>query len=910
MTRTALFFLAIFLGLALLAALPPLPAHAWTISENFDNNGGAETGWVTDNNCNQTFLSPHNPITLSKWGSATSPFTYGSGTPQIRGASSPDCATGTTITGGGAHWSWVVSGTSTVYRLLYDGANPNIASCGAVTAGGTLLTWQGGRASMTAGSWWYGDGDTLGYKTVYAKLASGADPDAEPTTALIYYPGGGSWCRSSEWAHSGTYSFKRINDTLGLGSYVPNLKVSGFGGKTGYWVTCWFKAALVASAGAQKLIDVAPSGPGVSNSWLSFQLCGSASPDPAKYVNWEFTDGLCYPVKLAYDGQTANFAVGETVTGGTSHTTAIIVKDTDSGANGLLELSTIIPAGGNFTTDETLTGSLGGAAVVYAPLDTNGYRGHANVLVVEAWGLTDPGATGATPYATNTAVVPATAAGGAASDGTSTTLHCEAGENLSALTTPTDWVAYNLTTGAFAPVTAADDATDTVTTKALYGVNRTTWLTGDYYEIVPKNSGRFLHTPRAYGTRLDVHVIPRANDADDTIEMFFDGCWRWTRSNDGALYSNPTGGLLYHSINNFDWGTGMGNITFGNVSWDAAGACTPQLFDDISVSDTEPAGLTRDPWATSTNHAPVLAAIGNQNGTEVTPFSINGSATDPEDAASTLRFTCTGKPAWATFTDNLDGTWVLAGASPTAGATDNILITVTDPGALTDSETFSIYITPVNHPPILVAIGNQLGTAGTLLTFTAVATPEDAGQTITYSGSNLPGDSSINPTTGIFTWTSPTTGRYADVIFTSTDDGSPTQSDSETIVIRIVDTNAAPVLAAIGNKTIEAGQTLTFTLSATDSDIGQTLSFVPGDPLPGDATLDDTTGIFRWIPGYLQSGNYSVPLYVFDSGTPQMSDSETITITVTARSRARDRRRPLHLFPGVHGELSQARWHA
>jgi len=62
---------------------------------------------------------------------------------------------------------------------------------------------------------------------------------------------------------------------------------------------------------------------------------------------------------LAYDGQTANFTVGQTVTGGTSGATGVIVADTDAGATGTLG---VIAVTGTFADNEVITDPLGGAA--------------------------------------------------------------------------------------------------------------------------------------------------------------------------------------------------------------------------------------------------------------------------------------------------------------------------------------------------------------------------------------------------------------------------------------------------------------------------------------------------------------------------------------------------------------------
>lgn len=63
--------------------------------------------------------------------------------------------------------------------------------------------------------------------------------------------------------------------------------------------------------------------------------------------------------ELAYDAQTANFVVGQTLTGGTSGATATIVADTDAGATGMLK---VIDIAGTFQDNETIMDGGGGSA--------------------------------------------------------------------------------------------------------------------------------------------------------------------------------------------------------------------------------------------------------------------------------------------------------------------------------------------------------------------------------------------------------------------------------------------------------------------------------------------------------------------------------------------------------------------
>ena len=93
--------------------------------------------------------------------------------------------------------------------------------------------------------------------------------------------------------------------------------------------------------------------------------------------------------------------------------------------------------------------------------------------------------------------------------------------------------------------------------------------------------------------------------------------------------------------------------------------------------------------------------------------------------------------------------------------------------------------------------------------------------------------------------------------------------------------NAAPVLNSVGNKVVDEGNTLAFTLSATDADAGDTLTYSATGMPPG-ATLDPNTGAFSYTPDFdvASPANptvFNITCMVSDGTT---SDSEAITITV------------------------------
>jgi hypothetical protein len=89
--------------------------------------------------------------------------------------------------------------------------------------------------------------------------------------------------------------------------------------------------------------------------------------------------------------------------------------------------------------------------------------------------------------------------------------------------------------------------------------------------------------------------------------------------------------------------------------------------------------------------------------------------------------------------------------------------------------------------------------------------------------------------------------------------------------------NQAPVLAAIGNKSVNEGQQLTFTISATDPN-GDNLTYSASN-LPTGASFNATTRTFAWMPTYSQSGTY--PGVHFQVSDGSLTDFEDVTITVS-----------------------------
>ena len=183
-----------------------------------------------------------------------------------------------------------------------------------------------------------------------------------------------------------------------------------------------------------------------------------------------------------------------------------------------------------------------------------------------------------------------------------------------------------------------------------------------------------------------------------------------------------------------------------------------------------------------------------------------------------------------------------------------------------------------NNPPVLNTIGSKSVNEGVLLSFTVTASDPD-GDGLTFSASNLPSGASFNPSTRVFSWTPAfgNAGNY-NVTFTVTDNGTPAQSDSETVTITVGNVNRPPVLNTIGFKSVNEGDLLSFTISASDPD-ADILTYSVSN-LPSGANFSSGTRTFSWTPAIGDAGDYNVQFTVTDNGSPPESDLEIITITV------------------------------
>ncbi|MFD1145289.1 putative Ig domain-containing protein, partial [Larkinella insperata] len=164
-----------------------------------------------------------------------------------------------------------------------------------------------------------------------------------------------------------------------------------------------------------------------------------------------------------------------------------------------------------------------------------------------------------------------------------------------------------------------------------------------------------------------------------------------------------------------------------------------------------------------------------------------------------------------------------AGATGTAGTPLTVAFSVV-------SQTSS-----TNRPPVVAkALVAQSATVGSSFSyvFDAASFSDPDGDALTYTasletGSSLPAWLSFTASTRTFSGIPPAGSPASLTVKVTVSDGQGgTVSSSFVINISTPMVNTAPILTAIGSKTLTLGQPLSFTAQATDSDLpAQTLSY-------------------------------------------------------------------------------------
>ena len=336
------------------------------------------------------------------------------------------------------------------------------------------------------------------------------------------------------------------------------------------------------------------------------------------------------------------------------------------------------------------------------------------------------------------------------------------------------------------------------------------------------------------------------------------------------------------------------NTATATMTIQALAATAGQMTNTATVaSATSDLNIANNTATTvvSVNSFPTITGITNVITLEDIPAGPIGFVIgDAETAAASLTLSATSSDI--TLVDPASIVFGGSGANRTVTLTPStnqygvctITITVSD-GMASTNTAFTLTVNQVNHAPVLDVIPNftifELGTFSFANKAGDIDLPP---QTLTFSLLNAPAGASINTNSGVFTWT-PTEaqgpGTNADIAIIVTDNGVPPLSATQFFTIFVLETNSAPVLAPISDRTVHAGMFVAVTNSASDTDAPPDVLTFTLDTAPTGAGINSSNGLFGWQTSDSEANTTNpVTVRVTDNGVPHQSDTRSFVITV------------------------------
>lgn len=332
----------------------------------------------------------------------------------------------------------------------------------------------------------------------------------------------------------------------------------------------------------------------------------------------------------------------------------------------------------------------------------------------------------------------------------------------------------------------------------------------------------------------------------------------------------------------------------GEFAWSTGEADGPGAYTfDIRVTDDGTPNLTDthtiEIVVGEVNQPPTLTDPGDHEVDEQAMLTFTVMATDPDTPTNTLTFGLDGAPTGAAI-DPVSGVFSWTPGEDQGPGSYTFDVNVGDGGTplLEDTVTIVVDVAETNQGPEVVSPGDQAGSEGETVSWTVAATDlDEPANTLTYSAVGLPPGLSIDAGTGLVSgmidYTASSGSPHATVI-TVTDDGTPNLETGVSFSWSVADTNRVPTLDPVPDTSGQEQTLIAFMATASDPDLEVVTFDLVGEP--SGASIDPITGEFRWTPTEAQGpGTYTFDIVVTDSGSPTLSDSETIRISVTEGNR-------------------------
>ena len=283
------------------------------------------------------------------------------------------------------------------------------------------------------------------------------------------------------------------------------------------------------------------------------------------------------------------------------------------------------------------------------------------------------------------------------------------------------------------------------------------------------------------------------------------------------------------------------------------------------------------------NNAPVFVQVQDRSINELEPISIQLVANDSDSAQNQLRYEALRSPVGSTL-DPVTGLFTWTPNSAAGTRTFGIDVQVTDQTGLTDVQTFRITVADIEGgtAPVFVQVQDQSIDELEPISIQLVANDSDSAQSeLRYEALRSPVGSTLDPVTGLFTWTpnSAAGTRTFGIDVQVTDQTGLSDVQTFRITVADVPQGEAPVFVQVEDRTINELEPVSIQLVATDSDSSQDQLRYTALRSPVGSVLDPLTGVFTWTPNSA-AGTRTFGIDVQVTDETGASDTQTFRIEV------------------------------
>lgn len=340
----------------------------------------------------------------------------------------------------------------------------------------------------------------------------------------------------------------------------------------------------------------------------------------------------------------------------------------------------------------------------------------------------------------------------------------------------------------------------------------------------------------------------------------------------------------------------------------------PPFVLTISVTDDGNPALTSSAQLgiklTDVNDAPIVynqtisLAENTPNGTNVFDYSTIAS---DQDSGQTRTYAITAGNTGNAFAIN-SATGQITVNNSSALDFENmppfvLTIAVTDNGnpSLTSSAQLGIRLTDANDAPLVynhtISIAENLANGSNVFNYSVIPRDQDAGQTLTYAitAGNTGNAFAINSTTGQITVNSSTALDFENtspfvLTISVTDNGSPAQTSSALLGIKLTDVNDAPIVyehkVTIPENSANGTNVLNYSLIASEQDAGQTLTYAitagnTGKAFAINATTGQITVADSTALDFENTPPFVLTISVTDNGNPALTSSAALVVSLS-----------------------------